>query len=221
MEFQQILNQLSFSEIFEPVPKNPKKDKNINICEGCKVELKLVDCFMVCPDCGETDLDAVFYDIPFELNNMKKSFYKRRLYCIEKLNYLNGLKCPTSARYNDMVTFLRKKKFVSILKLKRMMKKYGYSKYYKYIYNVYYQIKKIRLIQLTARQIQKISLDFVKLDINFVKNMEFHKRKNFIAYNSIIYLILKENKTKGYSKVIKPHNHIALTDNVYKKYLCN
>lgn len=204
-------------DLFEPVSK-VKKDTNI--CECCKVELKLVDCFMVCPDCGKTDLDAVFYDVPFELNSVKKkTFYKRRLYCIEKLNYINGLKCPTSKRYNDMITVLKKKKFVTILKLKRLMKKYGYSKYYKYIYNVFYQIKKVRLIKLTARQIQKISIEFVKLDINFVKSQEYHKRKNFIAYNSIIYLILKKSKTKGYSKVIKPNNHLALTENVYKKYL--
>jgi hypothetical protein len=189
----------TLEDLFNPIEKEVKVVKNLarNVCEECNVDQVIQDCFYVCPNCGVMDLEPLFYDIPYELNHLKRSFYKRRLYCIEKLNYIAGIKEPTHIAYRNMLKFLQKKQFKGIVKLKALMKKFGYHKYYKYIYNIYFNIKKVRLIKLTPMEIHKISLMFVKMDIKFTKHQEQHKRKNFMSYNSIIYLILKERKVKG------------------------
>jgi hypothetical protein len=213
------MNYEDVLDIFDPIDETIKVE---NIKRGfchCGSKQDVYDCFYVCPDCGIMDLEPLFYDIPFDMVHLKRSFYKRRLYCIEKLNYIGGLKQPTSIRYRNMVAFLKTKQFTKIEKLKRLMKKYGYNKYYKYIYSVYFDIKKIRLIKLTAMDIHKISLEFVKMDVKFTKYQENHKRKNFMAYNSIIYLILQQKKFKGFKHILKPNNHNDLTENVYMKYL--
>ena len=122
-----------FDQIMDPGVNSEKTVVAKDVCEKCNVQKQIQDCFYVCGNCGETDLEPLFYDIPFEMNHLKRSFYKRRLYCIEKLNYIAGLKEPTSKVYRNMIAFLKKKKFTTIKKLKSLMKLHGYHKYYKYI----------------------------------------------------------------------------------------
>jgi hypothetical protein len=192
----------------------------VGICESCNIEQEIIQCYYVCPKCCAMDLEPLFYDIPFEMEQVvKRSFYKRRLYCIEKLNYITGRNEPTTVLYRNMIQFLKQKKFSNIKQLKTLMRTYGYNKYYKHIYNVFFSIKNIRLINLKPMDIYKISLEFVKMDVNFKMTQHDHKRKNFMAYNSIIYLVLKQMKIRGYKHILKPNNHIELVTNVYNKYL--
>ncbi len=191
-------------------PPNKLKDKYTCKNDDCDGKLIADDGFAYCDMCGAVDSDHVVQEY-LEYNTMgyyKKTnyYYKRRQYCIEKLMLLAGQKVSRSKQYNEMISVLEKKKFTNIHELKKIMKKYNYSKFYKYVYSVFYDLKKTRLINLTDQQIKSICQEFIDMESKF-KNIDDKKRKNIYAYNSIIYYIMKKNNIQGYDNVIVPHNN--------------
>lgn len=177
---------------------------DILFCNDCEEYKILEDVYMVCPICGNIDLDPVIDSVEYI---QKKSFYKRILYCIEKLNLMTCYKRCTSIFYKEMIDVLKDEDFETITELRDIMKKYKYNKYYKHIYNVYNDIKKKRLIILSPMIIFKISKKFAEIEYEFKKNSDKHGRKNFLSYNSTIWILLKRMKNKGYKHILVPNNH--------------
>jgi len=99
--------------------------------------------------------------------------------------------------------------FDNLKQLKAIMKDLKYHNFYKYIYCVWFDIKKFKLITLTTLQIKMLSRQFVELESKF-KDSDSHNRKNMLNYNSLIYILLKRNKIKGYKSIILPFNHIVI-----------
>lgn len=199
-----IQNAHLFLEEFYGVEENKQTSYNIYICDDCGVDKVVYDCFLVCPECGLMDINNPIYDdVPDYVP--KPSLYKRRLYCQEKLNMMAGYKHSNSPKYKELLKELKEHEFENLTELRDLMKKLNFNKFYKFIYNIYFDIKKVRLIQLTYNDIDKISRRFIEIETKF-RTEGKHKRKNMLSYNAMIYFILKEMGYKCYSNVLLPQN---------------
>ena len=192
-------------EDFKKTPEQPKYDPTK--CVDCGTILKLDKYFYYCESCGTIDFDKpVYVDhewVPPAIT------YKRRLYCMDKLNLMSGKKQSRSKIYQPMIKELKQHDFKNLKELKHVMKKLKYHKYYKFIYSIWFDIKGTKLITLTHNQIELISRQFVELEIKF-KQSDKHSRKNMLNYNSLMYILLKKNKIKGYKSILLPYNHIVI-----------
>lgn len=192
--------------------------KRKNYCEECDQEMELLDRY-TCLKCGQCDSTGVFVtDLQYALSSTlycPKSIYKRRLYCREKLKLLCGRKKCYDKKYKTVVDRLKKKKVKNLVQLKQYLKEWGFRKYYKHIYHLFFEVTGKKLISLTCTEISKMSAQFVLLEILFKRTS---KRKNIYNYNSIIYLLMKKNKIKGYSHIILPLNHLHIVKSI-KKYI--
>jgi hypothetical protein len=90
------------------------------------------------------------------------------------------------------------------------MKFHGYGKFYKYIYNIFYEIKGHRLININKIDIFKISLAFTQVEKEFLK--KYPNKANMLSYNVVIYCILKFFKYKCAEHIILPINKKAINE---------
>ena len=190
-------------------------DTRYRYCDECDCDLILYDYFYVCPICGLVD-DKPVYDLKYESEYYPKPIlYRRRVYCQDKLKLMSTLKISRSIGYTDARKTLRgvEDEFDTIDELFFIMKEHSLSKYYPHIYNLWFEIKKTKLISLTHQQIDMLSRQFVELDSAFKANQ--CGRTNMINYNTIIYYLMKKNKLGGCHNILLPYNH----DTMYKKLL--
>ena len=119
------------------------------------------------------------------------------------------LTCHKVCKKNDYqtnVNILSQYNFNDIYELITIMKQLKMNKLYPFIYMIYYDIKKVKLIDLKWNQIDKIADEFVKFEIQFKTSAKTSKRKNMLSYYSIIYLIMKRLNYDGYQHIILPNN---------------
>lgn len=173
------------------------------------------DGYEVCHNCGRVDLDKQVFTInPYSDGySYKKSMpYRRVIYFKQKMNMINNI---TMYNNNPKLAFFIEsnlnKKIKSIYKLKRVMKKVGLVKYYKYIYAIYYAI--------TGRQIITIPMQDYHLYITQFKNIERvfktnNIRHNLYSYNVIIYFLMRLNNNIGYKHLILPLNKNKLNKKI-------
>ena len=196
-----------FLENFE-IQKSPIVEKHYTSdqCQDCGGILIFSNFFLTCSNCGLTDFDnceMCYLDDP-EVFIRKRSFYKRKLYATEKLKLMTCRKPCKKANYKESIKLLAKKKFRTIFELKKLMKILRMNKLYPYIYLIFFDIKKIKLIDLSLNQIDKITTEFVKTEMQF-KSCDI-KRKNMLSYYSLIYLTMKRLGYTGYNHIILPNN---------------
>ena len=216
--------ELTFKEmedLYLDFVDGPRKDPDItdpyNLkCKDCNVEKVYEDCFKVCPECGVMDIDDPIYeDTPW---TPAVALYKRRLYCQEKLKLMTGHKLCRSPHYKKIVKELKDYDIQNIIELKQYLKEWKLKRFYKYIYNMYFDVTKIRLITLSSQDIDFLSRKFVELESQF-KMSELHKRKNMFNYNSCLYLLMKKYKYKGYEHILLPLNHLQIAKTLRKLIL--
>ena len=197
-----------FLEDFEDQikPKVDVQKYNTYECQECRGELIFSNFFLTCTNCGLTDLDEcemVYFD-DYDTFIRKRSFYKRKLYAIEKLYMMTCRKPCKKANYDASIKILAKKKFETIFELKKLMKDLKMNKLYPYIYLAFFDIKKVKLIYLSENQIDKITTEFAKTEMQF-RSCEI-KRKNMLSYYTLIYLTMKHLGYAGYEHIILPNN---------------
>lgn len=185
------------------------KPRTVETCE-CGGLMAKDQFFLFCKSCGVMDLDSCAFvvDVGTGVGMTRATLYKRRVYCLEKLRLMTGHKQCRSKEYPKMIRFLKMKQFKTLPQLRVLMKQYGYHKFYKYIYNIYHDIKKKRLITLTATQINCITTQFVDLEWKFKQSDT--KRHNMICYHTVIRHLMSRNKIPGSRFVPVPNNHKAL-----------
>jgi hypothetical protein len=146
--------------------------------------------------------------------------YFRVVYFKQKLNMINNV---LLYKLNPKVIFFieknKNKKIKDIYKLKKIMKKVGLNKYYKYIYSIYFAITNVQLIRISMNEYDKYIKQFKMIEKVF---LEKKIRHNLYSYNVIIYFLLKINKNDGYKKLILPLNKTKLKKKVKELTdLCN
>mgnify|MGYP001187650572 FL=1 len=181
------------------------KPKDIQQLESdeCEHDFIRMETGHTCQLCGIVDLDhLVFKESSVPVKN--HHIYKRNNYFIEKMRLLTGIKQTANPKYIEMIQLFKKKKIKDIYKLKELMKKHGYSKFYKYIWSAYYDITGKKLISISHSDIKKLSYKFLNFERHLKTNLR--NRTNFPNYNTIIYLFLKKEGYKDYQHIILPKN---------------
>jgi hypothetical protein len=198
-------------ELYDQLQEEIKDDKLKNLndfcnnpeCEGDFINYKNMK---LCKICGSADEDSYVLEKLEEGQYIKKKyFYKRRIYFIDRLKYMTGIKRTNKKDLIEFTNSINKNDVNNIQDLYKLLKKKKLSKYYKDIYNIYFDVKKIRLINFNYKQISKLSKEFVEIDIKY-KSYN-NSKKNMLAYNSIIYYLLKKYKIDGYEHILTPSNH--------------
>ena len=156
----------------------------------------------LCPSCGH--VDDLAHVVEAGCYVAKKVLYQRRSYFIERMNLIAGYKQSRSPQYRSIVAKCGRYRFRTIRGLRRLMKRLGFNKFYKYIYNIFFDIKKRRLITLSQQQVATLADDFVTMESFFKQNKEKHGRNNIFSYSVMIYMILKRHKIKGYRHMLLP-----------------
>lgn len=183
---------------------------NNNTCESCMIEKKLIEGFYCCPQCGIMDIDSPsIVKEHVEDYIPKTALYKRRLYAMEKMKLMTGHKACRNKHYNKIIKELGEYEIDSLVELKDYMKQCKMHRYYKYIYNIYYDLTGTRLINLSNQDMDFLSRKFVELESKF-KLSDTHKRNNIFNYNSILYLLMKKYKYKDYKNLLLPLNHLKI-----------
>jgi len=204
-----------FDEFIEPNNNTQSKccsDTNIKILDG----------YECCVNCGfMNDNQHFVYNTYNDHSTYKCSMpYFRVVYFKQKLNMINNV---VLFKYNPKILFFieknKNKRIKNIYKLKKIMKKVGLNKYYKYIYSIYFAITDIQLIRIRMNEYDKYIRQFKMIEKAFIEKKIRH---NLYSYNVIIYFLLKINKNEGYKHLILPLNKTKLKKKVKELTdLCN
>jgi hypothetical protein len=187
------------------------------------MDLKIIDGYQCCVNCGNLDSDNphLVYNTYNDHSTYKCSMpYFRVVYFKQKLNMINNV---LLYKLNPKIIFFieknKNKKIKNINRLRKIMKKVGLNKYYKYIYSIYYAITNTQLIRISLNEYDKYVKQFKKIEKAFI---EKNIRHNLYSYNVIIYFLLKINKNDGYKHLILPLNKTKLKKKVKELTdLCN
>lgn len=182
-----------------------KINKNIKCCDNNMETFR--DGFKTCMNCGLVDLNAqvLYFNNSNDTHTIVNKYpYKRYVYFKQKLNYIN---CITFYKLNPKLIYFiecnKNKNIRSISKLKKVMKKVGLNKYYKYIYSIYQSITGKQMINIPMNTYDRYVNQFINLERIFLK----HKiRKNLYSYNVILFLLMKLNGCPDYKHLILPLN---------------
>ena len=182
--------------------------------DGCGGAMTNADHFPYCRRCGTMDTDAPLRhyqeaDAPYV---PKASLYKRRQYYLEKINTLLGRKQSRSPKYREMLAVLKtdlEPYDGRLEELRARMKRGGYHRFYRFLYNVHHDLTGERLVTLTDQQVDCLTQQFVALEWKF-KGSSAHTRKNFLCYASTLHYLMKKNRIRGYRHLLLPHNHPSI-----------
>ena len=189
--------------------RTPVKPKYLCQEDNCTGQMVNADHFPYCNVCGTMDVNSPLQhyneaDAPYI---PKASLYKRRQYYLEKISLLLGRKQSSSPKYKQMIRALMTVAFDGPTELKAHMKEMGYAKFYKFLHNIYFDVRRVRLIALTAQQIDRLVTEFVQLEWKFKGSPNLHTRKNFPCYISTLHNLMKKNKIAGSKHLVLPYNH--------------
>jgi hypothetical protein len=163
------------------------------------------DYMKVCKICGSADEDSYIVEKLEDGKYIKKKYYyKRRIYFEDRLKYISGIKRTNKPIIQELVDSLDDNDINDVRDLYKIMKKRKMSVFYKDIYNIYYDLKKIRLINININDISKMSEEFVKIDLKYKSNST---NSNMLSYNSLIYYLLQKFNIEGSEYIFLPANH--------------
>jgi hypothetical protein len=197
--------------------ENFQEDNEYYISEDnnyCEHNFKPLEAYFTCINCGLVDIDRqIFVDHKIHYNNYGSCYlYHRRTYFKIKLRLLSGYKQCLSEKYQDALNKLKCHKFQTIAELRKLMKKLKLQRFYNYIYSIYYDIKKVRLINLSLDDIEFLLNKFQLFEKEFKK--QFPEKSNILSYNLTIYLLLKKYKYDCYKYILLPKNKIKFIDKI-------
>lgn len=195
-----------YEDFEEEINPTIKHIQNKDICDFENCGGKYINWLhmRVCIMCGSAD-EYSYVNEKLEHNEIdkKKYFYKRRVYFEDKLKYITGIKRTNTKKITEIIEQLKSESITDIKDLYKLLKKKKLSKYYKDIYNIYFDLKNIRLINITESQIKVLSKEFVKLDYNF----KINSKNNMLSYQSIIKYLLDKYLIKGTEHILTPANY--------------
>jgi hypothetical protein len=105
-----------------------------------------------------------------------------------------------------MLKILKGYDWDDLQELREAMKECGFHKQYKYLYNIYFDLKHVRLISLTGNQIDLLSREFVALEWKFKASSKV-KRRNMLCYASMIWFVMRAQEIPGSEHILLPLNH--------------
>jgi len=191
-------------------PKVEKDDHSL--C--CGSETTLIDSNRTCLTCGNS-VEQFIYIVQSSSSFLKHRYlYKRKSYFKTLLHLYSCNKLSTSSNYNKSLEILRNEKFENILELRKIMKKNRLNKLYNAIYLLFFDIKKVKLIPLTRREIDQLVYHFLKIERYFKKNK--NGRIAIYSYNLIINRLLKHLDYPFFDYIPVPVSNLKMVDDFDK-----
>lgn len=186
----------------------------------CDIEYIAIKGNMLCPNCGIVDVYKIVYGESYSENSRRisgqpKLPYKRKVYFRQKLRLLGGYKQCMTDDYENIILKLSSEKFETVHELKRIMQKKKMSKFYIYIYDIYFRVKGVKLLKLSHSDITNMTRQFTDFD-RWYKNE--YPNKSMMSYDVISLLLLKENKINTSDIIIIPKNY-KKSELIFNKYL--
>lgn len=167
--------------------------------EKCNHNYIKTEWIFSCEYCGQmTDQNPEYYQV---INRVMKTKYSKVNYLKEKLDFINGNNLVRDQHYKTLIDQLKNYEFKTIFELKQLMKTLKLSKYYCYIYSIYFDIKGKKLINLSVSDIHSLLNQFIYLE----RKMKIENIKQ-TSLNVIIYILMKQKNIPGYQYVILPKN---------------
>lgn len=196
-------------DLFESVLPKPVKEPT----GQCNHKFRFVDGILTCIECGivESGYLTVQERLTGTFTTVRKHVYRRSKYFKEKLNLIAGYNQCIKSGYNEMLKDLGHHKITDIHNLRNLMKSLGYHRFYKYIYNIYFELKNVRVINLTRADVDNMSHKYIIFEKEYFK--EFKKKPNFsvtiycmlhlMGRDSSGIILGKKLKDKNYNNVLK------------------
>lgn len=191
---------------------------------------------IICINCGAVEYQYILKHPEYDYLN-KRQLYKRKSYFREKFKLLNGLKLCNSPKYDILINKLKQDNLIKntiifledkqdeyiknyfiltdhIYKLKGIIGKLGYSKLYKYTYQIIYDLYKFRCFKIPVRYLDLLTIEW--LNFEQIYNKIYKHRKNMISYNVIIKLFLDKYKIIYNELLILPRNKMKIYNKLKK-----
>jgi len=199
-----------FAEIFDE-----KFTEEVN--PSCEHDQIIYQGSFVCVKCGEVDINKnMYYE---NLNNNIKTFkqyfmYNRKSHFKLKLRQFTGMNQSVEPEYLEIINDLKTREFNTIFELKKLMKSLGYKDYYDYIYNIYYTIKKVNLINLNNNDIDFLAGKFLIFQREFKKSSGC--KRNIFSYNTLIFALLFKYNYPCHKHVLLPKNYRKVLTKIFE-----
>jgi len=224
-----------YAEYLDKINENSESRKvsyvnNYTYCNTCKQEkvLNVVDSVYICNKCGDCsytimDSEKIPYKEPvIEMTNFS---YKRYGHFCEWLSKFQGLEpviIPQEA-YDKILTEIDKQKIkdyskIDCDKMKRILKKTGYSKYYDQVFHIINKINNKPPPKLSKEVEEKMRIMFKKTQEPFSKICP-DDRTNFLSYSYVIrkFLgILNQRQYMQYFPLLKSKEKLYQQDMMWK-----
>ena len=198
--------------LFDELETTEQKEPNHMIC--CNRETVVIDSNAVCMTCGKS-VEQFIYIVQSSSSFLKHRYlYKRKSYFKTLLHLYSCNKLSTSSNYNKSLEILRNEKFENILELRKIMKKNRLNKLYNAIYLLFFDIKKVKLIPLTRREIDQLVYHFLKIERYFKKNK--NGRIAIYSYNLIINRLLNHLDYSFFANVPVPVSNLKMVNDFDK-----
>lgn len=159
----------------------------------CKRETVVIDSNRTCIVCGLAVEEFVYVVQTSGGTTKKRAQYKKGTYFKHILELVSCRKLSQSPKYNGVVDHLRNLPFETIPELRSLMKTHKYNKFYPYIFVIYFDIKKTKLINLSTTYFYRFLYEFGRIEHHF-KLHNHGKKRTMLSYHFIIYSLLKKHK---------------------------
>lgn len=159
----------------------------------CNRETTIIDSNRTCTVCGRA-VEEFVYVIDTEGGMIKKrAQYKKGSYFKHILELVTCRKLSQSPKYNGVVEHLKTLPFETIPQLRVLMKAHKYNKFYPFIFVIFFDIKKIKLINLSTTYYYRFLYEFGRIEHHF-KLHNHGKKRTMLSYHFIVYSLLKKYK---------------------------
>lgn len=180
---------------------------------NCEHNFNAIDAYYTCVLCGIIDTTRPVYIDQFRvINNKNYHLYHRKIYFLEKLRLISGIKQSGSEQYHELIIKLGNETFTNLKELRKLIKQYNYNKFYKYIHSIYFDIKKVRLIKLSYSDIDFLLKKFLIIEREFKK--QYNRKSNILSYNIIIYTLFNRYYPDYCQYLILPKNNKKICEKI-------
>jgi uncharacterized Zn finger protein (UPF0148 family) len=203
----------------------------VGSCNNCNVELTIIiqEGMMICPLCGYQELMLVEQNRPIYRQSNKEASnqsYKRVNHFNEWVSQIQGKESTEIPEeiFEKILSEIKKEQIKDTLKLsynkmREILKKLKFNKYYEHIYYIIYRLNGISPPNFSPELEEKLRNMFKEIQGPFLKHCP-DKRKNFLSYSYVLFkfcqLLEKDEYLKHFS-LLKSREKLHVQDQIWRK----
>lgn len=203
----------------------------VGSCNNCNIELTIIiqEGMMICPTCGYQELMLVEQNRPIYRQSNKEASnqsYKRVNHFNEWVSQIQGKESTEIPEeiFEKILSEIKKEQIKDTLKLsynkmREILKKLKFNKYYEHIYYIIYRLNGISPPNFSPELEEKLRNMFKEIQGPFLKHCP-DKRKNFLSYSYVLFkfcqLLEKDEYLKHFS-LLKSREKLHVQDQIWRK----